>query len=126
MTRYDAFILYADEDSEFADQVIEKLEQEYKLKVKKMLILFHLYLCMNIANYCALIVLFHFIFLLTQLCVKDRDLLPGIMFENEAIGKLIEDRCNRFLVIFSPNFLKSSANHFLVSYAQASALGLCL
>lgn len=34
LTRYDAFILYADEDSQFADQVIEKLEQEYKLKVR--------------------------------------------------------------------------------------------
>lgn len=32
-TRYDAFILYAEEDSDFAHQVVEKLENEYKLKV---------------------------------------------------------------------------------------------
>lgn len=56
--------------------------------------------------------------------MKDRDLLPGVMFEHEVIGRLIEERCNRFLVILSPNFLKSSANQFLVSYAQASALGI--
>jgi len=31
--RYDAFILYADEDSEFADEVITKLETEYDLRV---------------------------------------------------------------------------------------------
>lgn len=36
LTRYDAFILFADEDSGFAGQVIEKLEQEYKLKVNKL------------------------------------------------------------------------------------------
>ena len=31
--RYDAFILYSDEDSEFANQVVTKLEMEYSLKV---------------------------------------------------------------------------------------------
>lgn len=33
LTKYDAFVLYADEDSSFADQVIQKMEEEYKLKV---------------------------------------------------------------------------------------------
>jgi len=45
------------------------------------------------------------------------------MFEHEIISRIIEERCNRLLAIFSPNFLKSPANQFLVSYAQALALG---
>lgn len=32
--RYDAFILYSNEDSEFADEVVTKLEHEYNLKVE--------------------------------------------------------------------------------------------
>ncbi|CAG7726742.1 unnamed protein product, partial [Allacma fusca] len=86
--RYDAFILYAEEDSDFAMQIVEKMEDEYNLKI----------------------------------CVKDRDLLGGSMFEHEIIGRIIEERCNRLLAIFSPHFLKSQANQFLVSYAQALAL----
>jgi len=88
IVRYDAFILNADEDSEFADEVVMRLETDYNLK----------------------------------LCVKDRDLLPGVMFEHEAIGKVIEERCNRLLVILSPSFLQSEGNKFLVSYTQALAL----
>lgn len=30
---YDAFLLYADEDISFANEMIEKLEKEYQLKV---------------------------------------------------------------------------------------------
>lgn len=30
---YDAFLLYADEDISFANEMIQKLETEYKLKV---------------------------------------------------------------------------------------------
>lgn len=30
---YDAFLLYADEDVSFANEIIEKLETEYQLKV---------------------------------------------------------------------------------------------
>lgn len=88
LCRYDAFILYSEDDSSFASEVILRMEKEYKLK----------------------------------LCSKDRDLLPGLRFEHEIIGKMIELRCNRLLVIFSPSFLESPANQFLVSYAQAVAL----
>ncbi|CAL8082426.1 unnamed protein product [Orchesella dallaii] len=88
LCRYDAFILYSEEDASFASSIIERMEGEYKLK----------------------------------LCSKDRDLLPGLKFEHEVIGKMIEERCNRLLVILSPSFLESNANQFLVSYAQAVAL----
>jgi len=57
-----------------------------------------------------------------KLCIKERDLLPGVQFEHEGISKLIESRCNHLLVIFSPNFLNCGANSFLLSYAQALAL----
>jgi len=30
---YDAFLLYADEDIDFVNEVVQKLETEYKLKV---------------------------------------------------------------------------------------------
>jgi len=33
LTRYDAFILFADEDSDFAMQIVDKMENEYNLKV---------------------------------------------------------------------------------------------
>ncbi|ODM99636.1 Myeloid differentiation primary response protein MyD88 [Orchesella cincta] len=88
LCRYDAFILYSEEDASFASNIIERMEGEYSLK----------------------------------LCSKDRDLLPGLKFEHEVIGKMIEERCNRLLVILSPSFLESNANQFLVSYAQAVAL----
>ncbi|XP_006560503.2 myeloid differentiation primary response protein MyD88-A isoform X2 [Apis mellifera] len=85
---YDAFILYADEDIKFANEMVDKLEKEYNLK----------------------------------LCLKDQ-LLGGITFEHEAVMKLISDRCNRLIVIISPNFLKSPANKFFLNYAQALGIG---
>ncbi|KAL6448554.1 hypothetical protein ACFW04_000441 [Cataglyphis niger] len=85
---YDAFLLYADEDISFVNEMIQKLETEYKLK----------------------------------LCLKDRDLVGGVAFEHEAVMKLISERCNRLLIIISPNFLKSSANKFFLNYAQALSI----
>ncbi|XP_070169776.1 myeloid differentiation primary response protein MyD88 isoform X2 [Polyergus mexicanus] len=85
---YDAFLLYADEDISFANEMIQKLETEYKL----------------------------------MLCLKDRDLVGGVAFEHEAVMKLISERCNRLLIIISPNFLKSSANKFFLNYAQALSI----
>ncbi|XP_055374442.1 myeloid differentiation primary response protein MyD88 [Condylostylus longicornis] len=54
-----------------------------------------------------------------KLCVKDRDLIGGVSFEHEAVMRLISDRCNRLIVIYSPEFLKSNANKYLVNYAQS-------
>ncbi|XP_051168756.1 myeloid differentiation primary response protein MyD88 [Leptopilina boulardi] len=81
---YDAFILYADEDYDFALRTIEELEKE-DLKV----------------------------------CTKDRDLIAGISIENEVIMTLISKRCNRLIVIISPNFFKSPANTFFLEFAYA-------
>lgn len=85
---YDAFLLYADEDISFVNEMVQKLETEYKLK----------------------------------LCLKDRDLVGGVAFEHEAVMKLISERCNRLLIIISPNFLNSSANKFFLNYAQALSI----
>ncbi|KAK0097748.1 hypothetical protein PV326_014051 [Microctonus aethiopoides] len=82
---YDAFLLCADEDASFAEEMIQNLEQKYNLK----------------------------------LCVKDRDLISGATFEHEAVMQLISERCNRLLVVLSPNFLNSPANKFFLNYAQA-------
>ncbi|KAG8238356.1 hypothetical protein J437_LFUL018800 [Ladona fulva] len=82
---YDAYLLFAEDDADFAMQIIDRMENEYKLK----------------------------------LCVKDRDLVGGLAFEHEAIMKLIAERCNRLIVVVSPNFLKSEANKFFVTFAQA-------
>lgn len=57
-----------------------------------------------------------------QLCLKDQ-LLGGIIFEHEAVMKLISERCNRLIIIISPNFLKSPANKFFLNYAQALGIG---
>ncbi|XP_043504575.1 myeloid differentiation primary response protein MyD88 isoform X1 [Polistes fuscatus] len=85
--RYDALVLYADEDVDFAYEMIEKLEN---LDIK--------------------------------LCIKDRDLIGGISFEHEAVMTLISERCNRMIIIISPNFFKSSANQFFMNYAQAVSI----
>ncbi|XP_032676383.1 myeloid differentiation primary response protein MyD88-A [Odontomachus brunneus] len=85
---YDAFLLYADEDISFANEMVEKLETGYQLK----------------------------------LCLKDRDLVAGITFEHEAVMKIIKERCNRVLIIVSPNFLVSAANKFFLNYTQALSI----
>lgn len=85
--RYDALVLYADEDVDFAYEMIKKLEN---LDIK--------------------------------LCIKDRDLIGGISFEHEAVMTLISERCNRMIIIISPNFFKSSANQFFMNYAQAVSI----
>ncbi|XP_049942704.1 myeloid differentiation primary response protein MyD88 [Schistocerca serialis cubense] len=82
---YSAFLLYADEDENFAMQVVDQMETKYKLK----------------------------------LCLRDRDLIGGLAFEHEAIMRLISERCNRLIVVVSPSFLKSEANKFFVTFAQA-------
>lgn len=82
---YNAFLLFADEDIDFAKQIVDEMETKYKLK----------------------------------LCLRDRDLIGGLRFEHEAIMKLIKERCNRLIVVVSPNFLKSEANKFFVKFAQA-------
>nr|BBG28459.1 adaptor protein Myd88 [Gryllus bimaculatus] len=83
--RYNAYLLYADADEEFAVKIIEEMENKYNLK----------------------------------LCVRDRDLVAGHVFEHEAIMRLISDRCNRLIVVISENFLKSEANKFFCTFAQA-------
>ncbi|KAF2904645.1 hypothetical protein ILUMI_01529 [Ignelater luminosus] len=80
---YDAFILFADDDIDFAIELIEYLEKHSELKV----------------------------------CVKDRDLVPGVL-EHESVIKLIAERCNRVVAVFSPTFFTSSSNKFLLSFAQ--------
>ncbi|EFN82696.1 Myeloid differentiation primary response protein MyD88 [Harpegnathos saltator] len=57
-----------------------------------------------------------------KLCLKDRDLVAGITFEHEAVMKIIYERCNRVLIIISPDFLVSAANKFFMNYAQALSI----
>jgi hypothetical protein len=57
-----------------------------------------------------------------QVCVKERDLLPGT-FEHSATLELIADRCNRVIVIISEAFMMTNLNKFLMSYAQSIGIG---
>lgn len=54
-----------------------------------------------------------------SLCVKDRDLLGGFPLESDAILKLLENRCQRLIVIVSEAFLKSPMQVFITSFAQS-------
>lgn len=54
-----------------------------------------------------------------SLCVKDRDLLAGLSFENDAVLNLLSKRCNRLIVIVSKAFLKSPMQIFITNFAQA-------
>ncbi|XP_057367721.1 uncharacterized protein LOC130688721 isoform X2 [Daphnia carinata] len=85
LVQYDAFVLYAREDQEFVDRVVEKMEGEYGMK----------------------------------LCLKERDFIAGLPFEHQAVTELISNRCRFVLPIFSPNFLNSEDNKFVVNFSEA-------
>ena len=88
LPRFDAFVLFAEEDRAFVDQLVAKMEGEFHLK----------------------------------LCLRERDLIAGLTFENQAITRLIETRCNFVLPILSPSFF-SNDNKFLVDFTEALAIG---
>lgn len=54
-----------------------------------------------------------------NLCAKDRDLLPGLSFESDAILSLLSKRCNRLIIIVSKAFLESPMQIFITNFAQA-------
>lgn len=54
-----------------------------------------------------------------SLCAKDRDLLPGLTFESDAILSLLSKRCNRLILIVSKGFLESPMQIFITNFAQA-------
>ncbi|XP_067143609.1 myeloid differentiation primary response protein MyD88-like [Centruroides vittatus] len=56
-----------------------------------------------------------------KLCLKDRNLMPGVNVY-EAIVKIIDERCNRMLVILSPEFLQSEECKFQTRYATGLAI----
>ncbi|KAL1491289.1 hypothetical protein ABEB36_011907 [Hypothenemus hampei] len=53
-----------------------------------------------------------------KLCVKERDLVGG-SYEHDAVIKLIAERCDRLIVIFSKAFIENNTNQFFYSLAQA-------
>jgi len=53
------------------------------------------------------------------LCVKDRDLLAGLVFESETILNLLSKRCNRLIIIVSKAFLNTPMQSFIVNFAQS-------
>lgn len=53
------------------------------------------------------------------LCAKDRDLLPGLSFESDAMLSLLSKRCNRLIIIVSKAFLSSPMQIFITNFAQA-------
>lgn len=51
--------------------------------------------------------------------MKERDLIAGI-FESDIIMRMISERCDRLVVIFSNAFFENSAaNSFFLKFAQA-------
>ncbi|CAL4122493.1 unnamed protein product, partial [Meganyctiphanes norvegica] len=88
LQRYDALVLSSDEDSDFVQEMVEKLEGEYGLK----------------------------------LVLKDRDLLGGLHLEPETIARLITERCNRVIVVLSPEFLNSNTNLYFTNFAQSLSI----
>lgn len=95
-----------------------------------LLFLFFMYSLWFIVSYCAIfricglrLVLgacVRFAIANTQLC-QNSDLIVGVM-ENDAIMRMISERCNRLIVIFSNAFFESASNTFFVKFAQAISL----
>lgn len=58
------------------------------------------------------------------MCLKERDLKPGIMFEYQSIIRLMaSNRCKWLIIIVSNNFLNSPWNTLIMSYIQSQAIG---
>ena len=57
------------------------------------------------------------------MCLKDRDFVAGLPFEHQAVTELISNRCRFVLPIFSPNFLNSEDNKFVVNFSEALGIG---
>ncbi|CAK1582340.1 unnamed protein product [Parnassius mnemosyne] len=53
-----------------------------------------------------------------KLCTED-DLLPGHATQYAPVSRLISERCQRIILVYSPEFLNSPANSFYTDYAQA-------
>lgn len=52
-----------------------------------------------------------------QICVKDRVMLAGC-FELDAITTLINEKCDRLVVVFSESFFNSEEHKFFLKFAQ--------
>ncbi|KAG4073911.1 hypothetical protein HA402_014116 [Bradysia odoriphaga] len=57
-----------------------------------------------------------------KLCVKERDFLGGPSFDHEKIRNLLTKRCDRLVVILSPDFLSNSLNKFTSDLAQSLSI----
>lgn len=53
------------------------------------------------------------------------DLVGGLAFEHQGLLQLVSERCHRVIVILSRYFFDSPVNRFIISFAQALAIGKC-
>ncbi|KPJ00192.1 PREDICTED: myeloid differentiation primary response protein MyD88-A [Papilio xuthus] len=56
-----------------------------------------------------------------RLCTEE-DLLPGHSTQYAPVSRLISERCQRIILVYSPDFLKCNANSYYTNYAQAVAI----
>ena len=84
LPRYDAFVLYGEEEEDFSLEVLVPNLEAQGLSV----------------------------------VVKDRDLLGG-SFEQAAVMRLVSERCNKLVTVFSPSFFRSRYNYLLATFAQS-------
>ncbi|VVC98613.1 unnamed protein product [Leptidea sinapis] len=56
-----------------------------------------------------------------KMCTEE-DLLPGHATRFAPVSKLISERCQRIILVYSPDFLRSPANTFFMNLAQADAI----
>lgn len=103
---YDAFVLFADEDCEFAGELIRRME-DYGLKVFHSTLRIHLIFCV-------------FTFGFLQMCCREHLVIGNL--EHTSILTLIAERCTRLIVIISPDFIQSPANKFFIDFAQVLAI----
>lgn len=108
LERYSAFIVCSDgeRDRKFADKIQLNLK-EFNLKVSSKLLLLK-----QMPHFRGII----FYFAYVQVIDK-RNLLPGL-FENVAIMKIIEERCDRLIVVLSREFSSHLSAEFYAKYAQ--------
>lgn len=49
--------------------------------------------------------------------------MAGYPFEHRAVTDMISERCNFVMPIFSPNFLNSEDNKFVINFSEALGIG---
>lgn len=115
---YDAFMVYSEDNIEFATEVLDVLEKQGFNVSTKYQSIKNFFL---LVRWCIVMCSPSFWNFFLQIFVKSRDLIAG-GFEQKLIKRMIEERCERLLLVISEGFFKCAENEFYMDYAEAMGI----